>query len=152
MTFPLAAGDEPTADQLNDIAIPGWTSYTPAWTAAVANPAIGNGSITGRYRRPAAADQVTVEIRVVMGSTTTFGTGFWIFSVPFNASATAVGMSVGNAYFADTGTLDRSGIARFNSASQLILDHPTLGVVTSAVPHAWANTDVIQIQIAYEPG
>lgn len=137
--------------QIDSLTAPSWTAYTPVWTGSTTNPVIGNGTISGRYRRPTNSDKLDLEIRVVMGSTTTYGSGFWIFSLPFNASASAVNNAVGSAIYLDVGTLDRSGEARFNSATQLILDHPTLGVVTPTVPHTWASTDILQVSISYEP-
>lgn len=59
-----------------------WKTYTPAWTAGGTNPAIGNGIITGRYTL-LPARTCTVAIRVVPGATTTFGSGGYLFSVPF---------------------------------------------------------------------
>lgn len=138
-------------NQINSLTAPGWTSYTPTWTASSVNPAIGNGTITGRSRRAANADLIVAEIRIVMGSTTTYGTGFWGLSLPANANATSALTSSGIAYFYDTGTLTRTGGVRFASASQINLDHPTLGVVAATVPHTWANTDVLQVQVTYQP-
>jgi hypothetical protein len=54
--------------------------YTPAWTASTADPAIGNGSITGYYSRQ--GSDITVQIDLRFGTTTTFGTGNWRISVP----------------------------------------------------------------------
>lgn len=138
------------ADQIDSLTSPPWTSYTPAWSSSGTVPAIGNGTITGRYRRPANADEIDVEIRIVMGSTTTYGTGFWTVTMPVNPSATSQNMALGIAYFDDTGTLTRMGGCRFNG-NLLIFDHSTLGVVGATVPHTWANTDVLRAKIRYQP-
>jgi hypothetical protein len=61
-------------------------SYTPTWTASTTNPAIGNGSITGRYKRY--RDLVYVEMTVTMGSTTTYGSGGYRLSVPAGLTPT----------------------------------------------------------------
>lgn len=63
-------------------ATPAWTSYTPTWTAT-ANPAIGNGSLTGAYRQ--IGKKVTFRIRMLAGSTTTFGTGAYVLTYPVTA-------------------------------------------------------------------
>lgn len=63
----------------------GAITYTPAWTAVTSNPAIGNGTITGRYWRR--RDKlVTVEIIITTGTTTTYGSGAYLFSLPVNAA------------------------------------------------------------------
>lgn len=55
-------------------------SYAVAWTGSVADPAIGNGTLQGYYSRQGA--QITVQINLSIGSTTTFGNGGWRFSLP----------------------------------------------------------------------
>ena len=62
-----------------------WTSYTPTWTAS-SNPSIGNGTITGRYIQ--VGKMVHVWIRVVGGSSTTFGSGTYAWSMPVTARST----------------------------------------------------------------
>lgn len=57
-------------------------SYSVSWTTASGSaPSVGNGSLTGRYRR--VGTLVLVNIRLVIGSTTSQGTGTWGFSPPF---------------------------------------------------------------------
>jgi len=70
-----------------------WTSYTPSWTAASVNPAIGNGTAEGYYK--VIGKTCFVRGNIVMGSTTTFGTGEWYVSMPLTAShADAILMTV----------------------------------------------------------
>jgi hypothetical protein len=57
-----------------------WIAYTPTWTASTTNPAIGNGSLTGAYRR--IGQQVDFYADLSIGSTTTTGTGIWRISLP----------------------------------------------------------------------
>lgn len=56
-------------------------TYTPAWTASSVNPSIGNGTLTGRYRRLPGR---TVHLRVtwVRGTTTNMGSGTYSFGLP----------------------------------------------------------------------
>lgn len=56
-------------------------SYNVTWSAVTTQPVLGNGSLSGRYRR--VGSLVLVNIRLVIGSTTTQGTGTWGFSPPF---------------------------------------------------------------------
>lgn len=64
-----------------------WDTYTPTWTGSVSNPAIGNGTLVGRFRR----DGTTLHLRisVIPGSTTTFGSGVYSLGLP--AGMTAAG-------------------------------------------------------------
>lgn len=65
-----------------------WATYTPTWTAATTNPVIGNGTITGRYRRIGTTGHIRIVIRP--GSTTTFGSGSYSVDLPpgWTSSAT----------------------------------------------------------------
>jgi hypothetical protein len=55
-------------------------TYSPTWTAATTNPVIGNGSISGRYQ---VVDKMVIGFfKILMGSTTTFGSGEYRVSPP----------------------------------------------------------------------
>lgn len=54
-------------------------AYTPVWRAITTDPVIGNGSISGFYTRM--GTQINTVIDVTMGSTTTYGTGTWYFTL-----------------------------------------------------------------------
>jgi hypothetical protein len=73
-------------DQLNSM-FDVWTTYTPTWTAST-NPALGNGTLTGRYIK--IGRTVTVSILLTCGSTTTYGSGAYAFGLPFPAAAATV--------------------------------------------------------------
>lgn len=66
----------------------GWTAYTPVWTANNGTPVLGNGTLTGRYRR--IGRHVELRIFLSWGSTTNGATGFYTFSLPFPAAASGV--------------------------------------------------------------
>jgi hypothetical protein len=129
-----------------------WTSWTPTWTAATSNPVLGNGSKTGGYS--AAGKKVDFWVRIVMGSTTTYGTGQWRLDLPVSEEAyrwTFTGVMI-----------DTSATATYplfvsrTAASQLSLYRVTavagdpLGNVTSTAPFTWANTDELFISGTYE--
>ena len=67
------------------------TAYTPTWTAATTNPTLGNGAIEGYYVR--VGDLVYFNIKLVMGSTTTFGSGVYTFSLPIAMTASFNGIT-----------------------------------------------------------
>ena len=70
----------------SEVASVAWTAYTPTWTADTTNPVIGNGTIQGKYAK--IGRKVTFHFVIIMGSTTTYGTGNYILSLPFIASST----------------------------------------------------------------
>lgn len=80
----FTAGQKLTAAILNGLfpGLGGWEPYTPVWTATT-NPVLGNGTLTGSYAR--SGKTVHYKFHLVVGSTTTFGTGAWQFSAPFNS-------------------------------------------------------------------
>jgi len=89
MALPFAAGSRVFASDLNTATQQGaWTSYTVTWTSSGTAPAKGNGTMVGYYSK--IGRQVTVKIEFNSGSTTTFGTGYYSFSLPFAAATTGV--------------------------------------------------------------
>lgn len=72
-------------DNFKAIGDPG-IAFTPTWTAATTNPAIGNGTLTGGYN--VAGKRLWIWMRIVMGSTTTYGSGAYQLALP--ASLTPV--------------------------------------------------------------
>ena len=86
----LYASEMNTYVRDNQLALSTWQDYTPAWTTDVgggSNPSLGNGTITGRYIQ--AGDLVHAHITLVIGSTSTAGTGRWQFSLPATAATEA---------------------------------------------------------------
>lgn len=57
-----------------------WSSFTPTWSSDGTLPVLGNGTISGRYRRN--GDSLDVEYYLTPGNTTTFGTGNYTMSLP----------------------------------------------------------------------
>lgn len=57
-----------------------WQTYTPAWTASTTNPTLGDGTATGRY---VIANQLMHWwAEIVIGSTTTLGSGAYFLGAP----------------------------------------------------------------------
>lgn len=150
-------GSEITTSRLN--AISGiWTTYSVTWTATTSNPALGNGIMEGKYAL--VGGLCTVRINLSMGSTTTYGSGEWQFSLPFQAATLGhvdfhwVGGSTG---------LDRttawhpgqsrvaSGASHVRCISPTAADGGTGGEWNATRPHVWANTDVLNLTVTYEP-
>jgi hypothetical protein len=148
--FADAADLERVYDQIQELTDPNWTAYTPVWTAAVGSPSLGNGVLSGRYRRSTDSDMVIYEGKLLVGSTTSVaGTTQWLFSVPLTPSADAVIFTTGAVFILDTGTTTRIGVVRFNSSTHVTFETAS-GGFTSASPQAWANGDYFTFTIMYE--
>jgi hypothetical protein len=128
-----------------------WVSYTPTWSTSATQPVLNNGTLTGRYRL-FGSGLVHVEIAFKAGSTTTYGTGQWAFSLPAAASAAAssVEAATGPLYINDSGTTSRTGCCVVSSSTDLALE-ATTGGITATAPQTWANNDQIRLSIAYQP-
>lgn len=61
-----------------------WISFTPTWTSSGTAPSIGNGTLAGRYKR--VGDKAEIQISMISGTTTTYGTGSYQFSLPSGVS------------------------------------------------------------------
>ena len=133
-----------------------WQSYTVSWTADTTNPAIGNGTLTGRYI--VIGKLCTYVLGLVMGSTTTYGSGNWAFSLPINAVNTAGINFYGVAHLRKVGTANYERIAQISpslstSVINLFTD-PTPGSnsanLSETVPFTWGEGDALGFEITYE--
>lgn len=128
-----------------------WVAYnspTLVWSSSGTAPALGNGSLLGRYQR-LTTKTLRFQVRLIIGSTSTFGTGYWIFNLPFNASADAIIFAKGHSFMDDISAQGRPGACRIVSASQVIMDNST-GAVTGTAPVVPATGDVYNLDITYD--
>ncbi|WP_406056215.1 hypothetical protein OG462_09045 [Streptomyces sp. NBC_01077] len=141
-------------DQWTDL-ISGWTNYTPSWTATGTAPVLGNGSIFGRYKL--VGKVCTVNLEAVFGTTSTFGSGAWGFSVPFTAASPAssstnfsyLGAARGhNASQWVTGTV---AVAKGFAVARLF-SHQHSAEWAATQPQVWvgASTNYLEAQLSYE--
>lgn len=132
---------------------PVWTSYTPVWTAATVNPVIGNGSIIGQFCR--IGKVVHFAAQITMGSTTTFGSGQYVVTLPVNADTTI--MHTFMVQYDDVSVPTRySGVCVTSSATTINLRHQVVSgsVVANAntdlnSPFIFAQNDTIKIYGTY---
>jgi hypothetical protein len=147
----FTAGQVLTAAELN--AIGTWTAYTPVWTGAGSNPAIGNGVIEGRYVE--INNLVVVKVRIGMGSTTTYGSGRYDVSLPVNyANSTAFNTVFGSAYFNDSSLATAViGVTVAGASASTVtfrISAGGFGDVTPTSPFTFANGDAINLLAVYE--
>jgi hypothetical protein len=127
------------------------TSWTPTWGIVSGTaPTLGNGSLTGKYAR--IGDFVYFTINLIMGSTTTFGSGGYTFSLPFAMTDSTNGIG-GNAAALDAGVAWYRGFVPntiengFTDKFVLINDAGT--TIQNSQPFTFGNTDSIKIVGSY---
>lgn len=123
-----------------------WQLYTPTWAGSGSNPSIGNGTITGRYTL--IDDLLFLQIRVLMGSTTTFGSGTYTWTIPTGMTLTYPINGSASLFDASPGAI-YGGIPRYDSATTLAVlsVHAASAFWTSTVPATLAQSDDIGIQV-----
>lgn len=123
-------------------------AYAPTWTAVTTNPAIGNGNIAAAYTQ--IQKTVFFRITLTLGSTTTVGSGAWLFTTPttmINPDSLPVGACIvkkGGARFAATPYVNAS-----NQIALLLTSNNAL-VTNTSPTGTWASGDVVSIFGTYE--
>lgn len=132
MSLPFTAGQRVLASDLNTATQQSaWTSYTPAWASTGTAPVLGNGTLFGSYSK--VGRLVTAKIALSTGSTTTFGTGAYTFSLPLTAAI--AGVAAGGFAHAGVWSIYNAGNVTFYTASAAIQQgSPTqaVGLVTAS--------------------
>ena len=139
-------------DALRTIEIGGvWQSYTPVWTAATTNPVLGNGSLIGR--KTLVGKLATAMVYLAPGSTTTFGSGQWIFSLPFTVTSN-ITRNIGSWIALDSGANWYQGscvvVENATTISLFLRDNNSAFGMASNVPFVWTNFDHFMFQITCE--
>jgi|GEM_PF-1936601 hypothetical protein len=133
-----------------------WQAYTPTWTGASINPSVGNGTLSGRY---AVFGTVCVyTLGLYCGSTTTFGSGNWSFSLPIAAVNTPGINFYGISHMRKSGTGNYERTAQIapsvstNTISLFIDPTPgsNLNNLNSTAPFTWGQGDALGFEITYE--
>jgi len=127
--------------QGHGIAAGNWQAYTPVWTSlSNPQPAIGNGNISARWRR--VGDSLEVLLTLTAGSTSSFGTDEWYFSLPPGLTLGSAAGPLGTAMAYD------SSAAQAYFGSVLAQGTDRVRILTglnwrSSHPMAWASGDYI---------
>lgn len=129
-----------TVGAVKDLTWAAWAEYTPTWSSAGTQPAIGNGTLTGRYRRIGTTGFVNGLIQ--MGTTTTYGTGEWSVSLPSGWTARTLtnGFQVGNVLMVPTAGSAYSGFCWCASAAtalRLVTNASVPASITATSPASW---------------
>jgi hypothetical protein len=141
-------------DQFNSM-FAAWTSYTPVWTATTTNPVLNNGTLIGRYMK--IGRTVICHINLTTGSTTTYGSGNYNFTLPFTA-ANAGAAIVGSAHLLGTNRWGGQIVISANAAtcSAFFPTYPSsvadtrLLFLTQVLPESHAAGDQLRLTFVYE--
>lgn len=133
---------------LSDIAAFPYQPYTPSWTAAGVAPALGNGTLTGRFYQ--IGKLVVCHADLTMGSTTTFGTGVYDLSLPATAG-TIKYSGVTSAFDSSAGSI-YLGFSRIDTTTKMAFwdTAQPAASVTNSVPFTWASGDILSADLIYE--
>lgn len=147
-----ASPGDHTHDGTTSKAFP-WVAYTPAWTAATTNPVIGNGTLTGKYVK--LGSLVYYKYLLVAGSTTTYGSGNYRFSLPFvpSSDVSIAGAPVGQAMLQDVSLgarYFRQCVILTVGVATIYLGDDAGTVWAPTVPFTMASTDIVAVWGSYE--
>jgi hypothetical protein len=124
-------------------------AYTSTWTGSGSNPAIGDGTSYAFETREGC--MISVDLGINMGSTTTYGTGEYRFSLPRAASGSS-NFFGGTALLYDlSATTYYTGVVQIAASGTYltVLVHNTVSTITPTVPFTFANGDFLRIQASY---
>lgn len=123
-----------------------WTAYTPTWTATSVNPTLGNGTLNGYYLK--IGKLTFVRVYLATGSTTTQGSGQWLFALPFMSRNDGTYQAVAGTAIPNSVAYPLTAVVTSNSA---VLAPWTAGsVVESGQPGTWTVGSVLTIEGFYE--
>lgn len=135
-----------------------WQTFAGVtWTATGTAPSLGNGILKARYTT--IGKVCTFRFRLLMGSTTTYGTGAWRILLPFTSFSDAdAPYSMGAAYFRDasiTSNGHMTGVCIVDTGTNFLTFNCNTGGSTGSqvqptIPFTWANTDHLSGTITYE--
>jgi len=127
---------------------PLYFNYALAWTGSTTNPVIGNGTITGRFT--IIRNMCYVNGYVMMGSTTTFGTGSYHFSLPITQASTVYGI-LGNMWAIRSGVAHYNLYLGFQAGTTLMFINQVDNVFLSpTTPNTWVNADHFAFNVIYQ--
>jgi len=121
-------------------------AYTPALTSGGTAPSLGNGTIVGSYSRSGSTTSVVGEL--VIGSTTTLGTGILSVSLP-HAMKNDIDFAGGTVYMNIGGTVYEGFLQIPIGSSVANLLRDTSGSVTATSPGTFTTGDFIRWSVTY---
>jgi hypothetical protein len=135
----VATASEDLALAVETLIEAAWQSYTPTWgVAAGTAPSLGNGSIIGEYS--VIGKTMHFKLQLLIGSTTTFGTGSYTFSVPENVEA----VQIVNCMIQTGSSTYETATGFFNFEPTVLTVNTASGLLGSSSGLASGNTVTVQ--------
>jgi hypothetical protein len=127
-----------------------WAEYAVTWASSGTQPALGNGTLEARYAQ--VGKLVHIRLRLVIGTTTTLGTGDWTFSLPVASKTHADLETFGQCVTLDAGTAYRHDAANVVSGASVmkIINISAGAFYDNDTPQVWAATDFMNVSLTYE--
>jgi hypothetical protein len=124
-------------------------TYTTTWTGSTTNPVIGNGTLSAAYILQ--GKMCTATIQMTAGTTTTFGSGTWAFSLPFTAASSGWTTTLGSVLILDSPNQFYVGVSLVSPGGTTVsaYTHAATNSVGAAIPMAWGSADYIILTITY---
>lgn len=124
-----------------------WETYPVTWTSGGTQPVLNNGTLIGRKLEVGKNRWNFVQL--VPGSTTTFGTGLYLFST--SSTARLASVICGPMYILDSGTANRSAVCVLDSTRTQFFGVTSADTdVSATVPQTFVNGDALSAMIHYE--
>ncbi len=129
-----------------------WVPYTPAWTSTGTAPQLNNGTIVGRWQR--VGRTINFVITLTPGSTTTFGTLVYSFSLPVPVGSNGATFIVPTHWTGSTRWGGQAvlspGASSFNAFFPAGVADTRLTAMTPAVPATFTSGDAFRVSGSYE--
>ncbi len=125
-----------------------WNDWSASvgWTSAGTAPSIGNGTISAAYIQ--SGKFVTYAGRILMGSTTTFGSANpWSVVLPVTALSANF---TGSAFCFDSSVTANKTPGSILPGTATVLFSSIGGPVSSTIPYTWAVSDYLAWTITYQ--
>lgn len=127
-----------------------WTAYSPAWTSAGTAPVLGNGTLVGRFKK--FGKWGMFRLTLTAGTTTTFGTLAYRFSLPAGwtlLDTTSIDGS-GAVYDLSATTAFNASIWPVTGTTVELRTSGAASAVTNLVPTTLTTGDIIQMLCTVE--
>lgn len=117
--------------------------YAPAWTSTGTAPVLGNGTLAGSYVQW--GPMVVAQVKLVVGSTTTFGSGFYSVSVPVATTLTDQ-YGAGSCWLSGGNSPQ---MLRWRSDGTIYLNQLAVSLISPTSPITFASGSELDLNIAY---